>query len=93
MLFTCIDGYNIIAVNTTLNCSLQEVGTSNRKKRKVAECNNAKEEETDLVPVAKLIVCIRIIIFICYRSIEIILNFCSTLADGNINMLIITILN
>lgn len=52
-LFT--DGYTLIAVNTTVNCSLLGVGNSNRKKRKVDECNVENKEENDWVPTPKLI--------------------------------------
>lgn len=51
------DGYNCIALNTTVNCSLLNVGCSNRKKRKIEECydENVKiDEQKDLVPVPKL---------------------------------------
>lgn len=51
LLFT--DGYSIIAVNTVVNCSTLGVGTSNRKKRKLAECNNEKEEDNEWIPVPK----------------------------------------
>lgn len=47
-------GYTLIAVNTTVNCSLLSVGNSNRKKRKIVECNSDKEEN-DWVPTPKLI--------------------------------------
>lgn len=57
-----IDGYNVIAVNTTLDCSTLNIGSSNRKKRKLAESNGEKgEEEKDWVPIPKFIdVCINI---------------------------------
>lgn len=52
-LFT--DGYTLIAVNTTVNCSLLDVGNSNRKKRKIVESNGENREENDWVPISKLI--------------------------------------
>ncbi|XP_015369439.1 PREDICTED: ribonuclease P protein subunit p30 isoform X2 [Diuraphis noxia] len=48
-------GYSIIAVNTTLNCSLLGNVNSNKKKRKFAECNDENDEEKDWVPTPKLI--------------------------------------
>ncbi|CAH1731228.1 ribonuclease P protein subunit p30-like isoform X1 [Aphis gossypii] len=48
-------GYTLIAVNTTVNCSLLGVGNSNRKKRKIAECNGENNEENDWVPTPKVI--------------------------------------
>jgi len=50
-----IDGYTFIAVNTTVNCSILGVGNSNRKKRKIAECNGENNEENDWIPTPKLI--------------------------------------
>ncbi|XP_022175188.1 ribonuclease P protein subunit p30-like isoform X2 [Myzus persicae] len=50
-------GYALIAVNTTVNCSLLGVGNSNRKKRKIVECNGENKEENDWVPIPKLINC------------------------------------
>ncbi|KAF0748100.1 ribonuclease P protein subunit p30-like isoform X1 [Aphis craccivora] len=47
-------GYTLIAVNTTVNCSLLGVGNSNRKKRKIAECNGENNEENDWVPTPKV---------------------------------------
>ncbi|XP_025208641.1 ribonuclease P protein subunit p30-like isoform X2 [Melanaphis sacchari] len=47
-------GYTLIAVNTTVNCSLLGVGNSNRKKKKIAECNDENNEENDWVPTPKL---------------------------------------
>lgn len=55
MQYLFIDGYTLIAVNTTVNCSLLGVGNSNRKKRKVVECNDKNKEENDWVPTPKLI--------------------------------------
>jgi len=52
-LFT--DGYTLIALNTTVNCSLLGIGNSNRKKRKVVECNGENKEVIDWVPPPKLI--------------------------------------
>jgi len=52
-LFT--DGYALIAVNTTVNCLLLGNGSSNKKKRKFAECNEENDEEKDWVPTPKLI--------------------------------------
>lgn len=48
-----IDGYALIAVNTTVNCSLLGIGCSNRKKRKVSECNDENVDEIDWVPIPK----------------------------------------
>lgn len=51
------DGYNFIAINTTVNCSLLNVGCSNKKKRKIEECYNENtkiDEQKDFVPVPKL---------------------------------------
>ncbi|XP_008182462.1 RNaseP protein p30-like isoform X2 [Acyrthosiphon pisum] len=48
-------GYTLIAVNTTVNSSLLGVGNSNRKKRKIAECNGENKEENDWVPTPKFI--------------------------------------
>lgn len=55
MKYLFIDGYALIAVNTTVNCSLLGVGNSNRKKRKIVECNGENKEENDWVPIPKLI--------------------------------------
>jgi len=52
-LFT--DGYTLIAINTTVNCSLLGVGNSNKKKRKIVEFNGESKEENDCVPIPKLI--------------------------------------
>jgi len=60
-LFT--DGYALIAVNTTLNCSSLGIGNSNKKKRKFAECNDENNEEKDWVPTPKLI---NVSLVICY---------------------------
>jgi len=59
-IFKCVkylftDGYALIAVNTTVNCSLLGVVNSNRKKRKIAECNGENYEENDWVPTPKII--------------------------------------
>ncbi|XP_022173415.1 ribonuclease P protein subunit p30-like [Myzus persicae] len=48
-------GYALIAVNTTVDCSLLGNGNSNKKKRKFAECNDEIVEEKDWVPTPKLI--------------------------------------
>lgn len=50
-LFT--EGYSWIAVNTKLDCSLLGIGSSNRNKRKYAECNNENKEENNWVPIPK----------------------------------------
>jgi hypothetical protein len=34
-----------------VNCSTLGIGTSNRKKRKLGECNSEKEEEKECIPV------------------------------------------
>ncbi|XP_060847748.1 ribonuclease P protein subunit p30-like isoform X2 [Rhopalosiphum padi] len=44
-----------IELNTTVNCSILGVGNSNRKKRKIAECNGENNEENDWIPTPKLI--------------------------------------
>lgn len=49
------DGYALIAVNTTVNCSLLSNGSLNKKKRKFAESNDENDEEKDWVPTPKLI--------------------------------------
>ncbi|XP_026821186.1 ribonuclease P protein subunit p30-like [Rhopalosiphum maidis] len=48
-------GYALIAVNTTVNCSLLSNGSLNKKKRKFAESNDENDEEKDWVPTPKLI--------------------------------------
>lgn len=47
------DGYSLIAVNTTVNCTLLGNGCSNRKKRKISECNDENDDEKDWVPIPK----------------------------------------
>jgi len=54
-LYLFIDGYALIAVNTTVNCSILGSGSVNKKKRKFAECNDENGEEKDWVPKPKLI--------------------------------------
>ncbi|VVC40994.1 Polymerase/histidinol phosphatase-like,RNase P subunit p30 [Cinara cedri] len=46
-------GYSVIAVNTTVNYSLLGVGSSNRKKRKIAECNDEVNKDQDWIPIPK----------------------------------------
>ncbi|VVC40990.1 Polymerase/histidinol phosphatase-like,RNase P subunit p30 [Cinara cedri] len=48
-------GYSLIAVNTTVNCSLLGVSSSNKKKRKIAECNDEVKvnEDKDWIPIPK----------------------------------------
>lgn len=57
MLFIYIVGYSIIAVNTTVDCSLMEV-SSNRKKRKIAECNDEVNEGKEWIPIPKSTNCV-----------------------------------
>jgi len=45
----------LIAINTTVNCSLLSNGGLTKKKRKFTECNDEDDEEKDWVPTPKLI--------------------------------------
>lgn len=54
MEYLFLDGYALIAVNTTVNCSLLSNGGLSKKKRKFTECNDEDDEEKDWVPTPKL---------------------------------------
>lgn len=49
------DGYALIAVNTTVDCSLLGNGSLNKKKRKFAESNDENYKEKEWVPTPKMI--------------------------------------
>lgn len=53
--FIYIGEYATIAVNTIVDCSLLNIGSSNKKKRKIEECNDEKHVEKEWVPAPKLI--------------------------------------